>query len=68
MDVVFEEIAECSYKFCIYYSSDRLVDQFEAELGRIHVALLELCAAKGLEIPYPTIIEIDGTPLAPSST
>ena len=68
VDVVFEEITECSYKFCIYYSSDRLIDQFEAELGRIHVALLELCAAKGLEIPYPTIIEIDGTPLAPSST
>jgi len=57
-DVVFEEITEFSYKICIYYQSDCLSDQFEAELSRIHVALLELCAAKGLEIPYPTSIEI----------
>ena len=57
-DVVFEEIREFSYKICIYYQSDCLSDQFEAELSRIHVALLELCAAKGLEIPYPTSVEI----------
>ena len=57
-DVVFEEIREFSYKICIYYQSDCLSDKFEAELSRIHVALLELCAAKGLEIPYPTSVEI----------
>ena len=56
--VVFDEIADFAYVVQIAFRTDVEPSAFQPLLSRIHTALLELCAAHDLEIPFPTRLEL----------
>lgn len=56
--VVFDEIADFAYVVQIAFQSDLEASAFQPLLSRLHTGLLELCDSHGLEIPYPTRLEL----------